>query len=485
MVRYQSERGDSPIREVEFITTEKGNSLCVFYLSSGLDSNRARQWLATVEPQLRIEAEIPVHCGDALVARSSKSQRELLQCFADQGNAFILPPPAAKKFNYWAARGKLSIAGQVLQLASAYLRPQGIDSATAGFALSNLAANMSNIIFGGEEIKDHHQLQFLKNRISVHLASQVQDVAALPDVNDVRKTGRETTKKYNPVYAFMKRYSVTFGEVGLRLFGTLCMIFPLAQMKGALRELGKGDLRGALQKGYNHTDPATARVGIIYMIGKMFSLVATAPDPYNPKPRSWLGSMREKAFFRISSMIEGFAAGTLAYDRFRNRKISLKKLGVGERQYPDVLGGVGGMLFTSGFGVRLFAKYGERKVDMDELTAHTVDSLAVVPQEKMSQAIAETAAMLSGHFGEEKLPFSSVYARLAGDLKKYHNIDVLSAETPKPVAQAMHFPQYVAAPERIFAHQGLKKQEKLMVPPAHAYADKVAFSADPTVFSLN
>jgi hypothetical protein len=95
---------------------------------------------------------------------------------------------------------------------------------------------------------------------------------------------------------------------------------------------------------------------------------------------------------------------------------------------PDFIGGLGGIIFAIGYTIRFFAPLGTREVNMDEVNAHATDALSKVPQDKLPQAMADSAAFLADHFKDKGLKFGTAYTKLADDLYRYHNIAMPSAD---------------------------------------------------------
>ena len=322
-----------------------------------------------------------------------------------------------------------SIIGQGLQIFSSR-KTIGVTaserSAILLFAVPNLIANGINMAFGGQEKNDPHQLRQLKNEVNAKLAPYVE-ANALPDSNDTalshRPAKHETLGQSSS--RLLKKYSVSFGEIGLRTIASVNLAFPMLHWKQAAQSFIAADTLGTRFKNLYTTakcdNKETFLVGLTMLTGKFVSFLSKEPDPYNPKPASALDSFREKVTFRLSSVIEGGAATYMAYDRFKNKKIE-----IGGKKMPDYYGGVGNIVFVGGYGVRLFAPYGTREVNMPELYAHIGDALAKVPDAQRPALLVQTASDLYEHFKflpENKnhtYSLSSIYAALEKELVQYH-----------------------------------------------------------------
>src|SRR5262249_31361674 len=141
--------------------------------------------------------------------------------------------------------------------------------------------------------------------------------------------------------------------------------------------------------------------GMGSLLGKTIALGSKPEDPYDPKPKTWLDTIREKFTFRTGGAIEALAFATYAADSFTNpdRRIVFKR---GGKDYADFIGGLGSILFSIRYMVRHWAKFGVKDVNMEELHAHVTDSLAKMPPEKLPQLLADTAAEMTDHFKDKR-----------------------------------------------------------------------------------
>lgn len=322
-----------------------------------------------------------------------------------------------KPFDAWKLRSFLGFGGQILQLISSVAKKR-VDGRLMLFSGSNLAANTINLRYKAQQHDDPHQLRLLKQRINDRLTPHLGAGAALPDIEDQRALLRENadTHPLSKVDGFMQKYSVNIGELGLRYIGAIGM---------------------AMDK----KNPLRAKSGIGSIVGKTVALASTVPDPYNPKPRSWLDTIREKFTFLTGGLVEAGAFSLLTYDAFANTAPKLRdgvldtsrSLKIGGKFQRDWLSGVGAGMFVTGYLVRSWAKYGERQVDMDELYAHTSDAIAALPPERIPQAVADISADLAEHFKRPgELSFATIYRAISADLaRSHHFVPANSAFIPK------------------------------------------------------
>lgn len=454
MAVYRNQRSDTSITSVEFTPVSDGN-FAFFHIDSSLKKDAVKKWLTSNAVGQEIIAETMVDGHPVLISHGDKNKDEMLKVLNDTGEKLKLHHHE-KPFDYWALRGGLSIVGQSLQLASGKLRTGGIDAPTVVFAVSNLAANAMNIIFGAQKKEDLNRLRFLKSEFNHDLGDHLcAGECALPELNEKRASLRKEPPEPKTIgqktYNFLQKYSVTFGEIGLRFFGAAALAFPVSRWGRAAGSLKAGKFAEAYKVARNSTLPKGVRssaltneqlaeapanlahtAGMSYLGGKTLALFSKVPDPYDQEPHSWLDTFREKYVFRLSSAIEGVAATALAYKGFAKEKIT-----IGGKETPDFLGGTGGALFATAFLVRYFAKFGVNNVNMDELYAHVADSLAQVPPNELPQLIAESAATIKEHFKDQNMDYGKVYTQMMTDLYRYHHIalDNLGTEPEERLAR--------------------------------------------------
>ena len=376
--------------------------------------------------------------GALIVTKGTLAADALRAALAVCGETLVLPPPEPKKFNPWAWRGILSVVGQSGQLLSGYFTikhrrlvsksPEELSASTAdaaaivGFATLNLMANFINILFGAQKKNDPHQLRFLKDSFNKKITGEVREGEALPSVDRHISESRADYKQPNALQNFLRKYSVSFGEIGLRTIGSFSLAFPVTQYGKALKALRTQGAVAAFKAAKNN-NPATYVYGLLMLTGKLVSFVSKEPDPYNPKPPSSLDVFREKYTFKLSSWIEGIGAAWSAQDRLLKQKIH-----IGGKAMPDIFGGGGNVVFVGGYVIRLGAPYGSLEVDMPELYAHISDGLAKLPPDKIQARLAETSEWLADHFKEKKIEVSKIYEGIAHELTKHHRIRLAAPE---------------------------------------------------------
>lgn len=486
---YQNLQGKkSPIKTVEF-PEDSGDKTAFLHLNSFDDLEPVKAWLG--EAGLSITAQALAGDQPVLVVTGA-DQKGMTEALKARGDDFQLQPKQKKSLkDPWVWRGISSFAGQSLTLYSG-LTNKAKDPADkaglVGFASANIVANISNIVFGQQKKKDPHQLRYLKERINEQLADRFTADAPLlsPDENRSSQRQEEDTRSAGrKFYEMAQKYSVSGGEIGLRIFGATSLSFPISQWANFSTALDKRSLTPLA-----NTNPVTYKAGLITLLGKFVSLVSKEADPYNPKPPSLLDKFREKGAFRLSSVIEGAAAAWMTADMWKQ---------------GDRVGAAGNLIFVGGYMIRLLAPFGERAVDMKELNAHITDSIAGMPREQLPQTLADIASDLHRHFNKDKKPgkgptIGQLYADLAADLQKHHGIDLspdgirmgessqvvqlLSNEAERPAPESekeserdepeqRRFSDSIRPAEerKSFAHDGLKRPSRLAEPPAESHLE--------------
>lgn len=431
---YISNYNRGAISRAEF-TRASSDRMSFFHIRPNANLEEICQQLQSVPISLHISSTVKKANGETLlICHGRASPGQMVQALAGYGEKLELPNLRNGSFDPWVWRGITSFVGQSLQIASS-LAGKGTASdraALMGFASLNLLANLSNIIFGAQEKSDPHHLKRLKRDFNQHLAPYIGDISELPDPDDDRLNQRTSFKEHKTrgkqAYEFMEKYSVSFGEIGLRLVGATSLAFPFPRVARAFKALNKGSSLNEVFKLAKNENPVTFQAGLTTLAGKFVSLTSKEPDPYNPKPHTAIDTFREKISFPASSVIEGAAAAYMMNDRFKNQKIAhpFKK----GQEMADYYGGMGNAVFVGGYGIRFMAPYGTREVNIPELFAHITDGLAKVPHEQLPHLLAETAMRLKEHFGNnvphgmqgEPFEVSNIYAHLADELEKTHHI---------------------------------------------------------------
>ncbi len=417
MAVFVNTNTNSPVASVEFSPRPDSN-FAFIYGRSAQDKDKLHEILTAPDIGQEIISETVVDGKPVFITRGEKTQAQLSQALAGHDVKLAVPVPE-KKFNPWAWRGHFSNIGQGLNLYSSLFTKgkfdkQKVDPAKLGFAALNLTANAVNIVFGGQKSTDPHHLRVIKqeinNQLTPYLPDGTQPISIEQELAPLHKEADKPKTFGQKFYDFMKANSVRVGEIGLRILGSLAMVFPVKQWGAAFKEIGKGSFKEAFKAGLNNQkDKTNLYTGVIYLIGKTIGFFSKVPDPYNPKPNSWFDNIREKVFFRLSSSIEMVAAGTLAYGNIKKK---------------DTIGALGGATLVSGLGTRLFAKFGTKEVNMEEVYAHVVDNLAKIPADKIPLALNQTAVFLTEHFKNKAISFGEVYSNLESYLYKFHDIAV-------------------------------------------------------------
>jgi len=498
MAIYDNLRKESPLTAVEFSPVSDGN-FSFFYVDSPVKKDLVKQWLTSGDVGQEVIAETSINGRPVLVTHGDKTQEELLKLLEAKGDKLTLQKKE-HGLDLWTVRSALSVGGQSLQMLSAWrqLRPDkatgklvrsGIDGPTMMFAGLNMAANVMGFIFGSQKTEDEHQLAFLKEQFNNKLDGSVP-AGQLPDTDDKRDTLHRDPPPPKTVgqktWDFLQRNSVTVGEIGLRYAAAIALTFPMQTMKPAFGKLMQGELKEAIKIGGNK-DKLKFYAGLGYLAGKTIALFTKVKDPYDPKPHTWVDTLREDVLFKAGSLIEAGSGTAIAINGFTKSKIDL-----GGKQMPDYAGGVGGLMFATGYLVRYFAKFGEKQMNMDELQAHVTDSLAKVPPEQLPQLIAECAATLKEHFKDKPLDYGKLYTQMMTDLYKYHHIslDNLGTEPEERIAKMGGAAQPATAPatetpvaakqesKHAHKHQPRKSASELAATvPAASHVDKAAQAA--------
>ncbi len=436
---YVSQKPNAPVELAEF-SQQDGQQFALLHLRSGAGSEGLRHSLINGQSPVSVLSDRQLENGDhVLMCRGDCAEQDVLNLL-EQSGASMAPQAEEKQgFNPWKWRGLASIVGQSLQLLAAYFAPKsekGNASTLYTFAGLNLAANFCNIIFGAQHKHDKHQLAFLKNQINEGVAPYVIDKTNLPDVAHNPLDDREKVPESfgEQVYHTLQKYSVTIGEIGFRVLGTVSLVFPFAkagEVINTYRQDGFGEaFQTALNKNPDGTLAANFYVGLGMLAGKGISFFAKEPDPYNPKPQNAFDRFREKHAFHASSVIEGLSTAGMMVNQLQTKHITFNK----ETETPlyrDYMGALGNLVFIGGYGIRLAAPYGSLEVNMQELYAHVSDALAQVPREQLPDVLADTVMGLKAHFHDKKdITTADIYAGIASDLEKHHQI-TLPIQAPR------------------------------------------------------
>jgi len=433
MTVYDNKNPESTISNIE-ISGEGDKRFIFLHAKPRSEQDKTGSWIAKCNLDLQEVTRTHVDGHEVIVMRSDRATPEILQAFAAMGEQ-LSEHQNIKKLNPWMLRGLASNIGQPLQLMSGMFQKGNIDFATIGFAALNITANTINMVFGAEKKEDTNRLHYLKNDINRDLDEHLLNGAAPYEATDKRaeqrNNGHEEKKSVGEsAWDFMKGNSVRIGEIGLRYLGSIMLAFPLTKLK--IKQGSAALAKGAFSEAFNimkNKDAGTFNAGAAYLIGKTIAFGSKIPDPYDPTPHTTLDTVREKILFPASSIIETVAAGLIAKDRLFNpkRKIIWPAWTNAPQKWQtkgtqDYLGGIGGLLFMSGLVIRIFAPFGKKELDMEEMSAHITDTLVKTPREEMPRLLADSAATVFEHTKEKGVPFGEIFTSMAVDLEEYHHI---------------------------------------------------------------
>ena len=412
-----------PIQSAEISVTAESLQACVS-LTNSAEVDRVEAYLKQMG--YRVQSHTNVAEKPMLVVTGPRDEAQFIGQLSALGGA-LAPEQVKKPLDPWITRSILGFGGQLLQLTSSLMKHK-VDGPLLLFATTNLTANGINFAYKAQKRDDPHQLKFLKQQINDQLAPQLTEDKKPLDINDTRALLRERNrpKPTDPVNEFMRQHSVSVGELGLRYVGAFGMAFPA---KGWGPALSQGRMPPT-----DKNAPLRSVAGIGSIIGKTIAAGSLVPDPYNPEQgHHWLQDFREKYSFLVGGLVEAASFSTLTYDALVNSKPNIvngvntnsRSLKIGNSYHRDWLSAIGSAMFVTGYIVRSWAKFGEREVNMPELYAHVSDTLALLPREKIPQALADTAAYLTDHFkGKRDLTFGHIYNQINDDLCREHHISV-------------------------------------------------------------
>lgn len=448
MTVYSNRKNNALLTQVEFAETPSMRHV-ILHLRDTAASEFFKQKLVDSDTGLALEAESHLGNTKLLVLATRLTRPQVFEWLEKQGDRFELVQKK-QKIDPWTVRSVLGFGGQTLQLTSSLMRPNGrLDPTLFIFATANMTANIINFFYKAQDLSDPHRLRFLKEQVNRSLAPHLTSGAQAIAVDDERKALREKNEEKKGVDGFLRRHSVNVGELGLRYLGAFGLAVPYEKYVGhgqyANNWWGR-IIKGKLPE--LNGNPLRQWTGLLSMGGKTLALGSKFEDPYNPSKRNWLDGIREKYTFVTGGLVEAGAFSLLAYDAFfktripehiedinKVRGIKWPKKIANWLKVPqhengmyltrDWLGGVGAAMFVTGYIVRSWAKYGERRTDMKELYAHASDMLAQLPPEKMPQLLADTAADICANFkGDAPLDYGTVYGELLRDIMRYHPLSL-------------------------------------------------------------
>lgn len=413
------------LHSVEFTPVSEGN-VAFFTAPSAAGRDALLALIQSSGLHQRVTGETTVDGKPVFITSGHGTQGQILEAVKAQGAKLSLQQPEDKNHS-WKVISMLAVPGQFLQLASGLMRKNNKpDWGMLLFAGSNLLGHAITWHYGAQSYEDTSRLAFLKGELNKELAPHLAKGDHLPGITDSRKELRHDHKKPDTLGqkldTFLEANSIYVGEIACRYLGAIGLAFPPDRWRDAITA-------GSLKTAANPNRLAHY-AGLASLSGKTLSLMATADDPYNKRPPAPLDTFREKIAFQAGGWVEAGAFGTLTYDALTNpnRRITIRG-----REYRDYVGALGSALFTARYIMRHWAKFGERRMDMDEVYAHATDSLAKMPQGRIADLVTHTATTLAEHFKDQNLTFGEVYTRLKSDLYTYHHIVV--PEQPLPETQ--------------------------------------------------
>ncbi len=425
ITRYRAKSKHGVLETVDF-STVAGKHFAFFELRDETRVDELKTLLTRQPFSQSLVARTDVSGKPVLIMQSDMEPSAIVGMLAERGEG-LEKLSQGKGIDPWKIRSVFGFGGQSLQLTSTFLRAgvaakagkgfwSNVDPSIFVFAATNLAANVINLVYHqGEQVDDVHQLRYLKQRMNRELAPHLKEGESAPAVDDQRQMLRPHETSHSSIdqaKVFLKRHSVEVGELGLRYLGAVGLAYPATGWKSAF---SNGRMPAKNSSGFR------VYAGLSSIFGKTVALTSAIPDPYNPKPPTWLDTVREKFSFLGGGLIEITSFSALAYDHFFHTKGKPSGLVINGKSHRDWLGGIGASMFVMGYIVRSWAKFGERNVNMEELYAHASDTLANTPPEKIPQLVANTAANLAEHFQDKPtLNFATIYTNLANDLVKFH-----------------------------------------------------------------
>lgn len=449
---------------MEFTPVSGGNFSFV-YIDSPAKADLVREEMTQAGVGQQVVAQTIVHGRPTLIMQGPLPKEQLLAKLYDLGERLELVEEPKKRPSPWAMRAGLGFAGQGLQLTASLMniKEHGkLNWPLFVFSTTNLLANTIALTFGAQTKDDKNRLLFLKEKYSDSLSPFTDDKSGLPRPGEDRSRLHYDHDEANfkqRMHDFISDNSVTIGEVALRYLGAFSLAFPANKWKDASKAFAEGGFKAGYAA-HRHPDVITHAAGLASMAGKTMALGAKVPDPYDPKPQSWMSKFRETVPFKAGGWIEAAAWATMVHN-------TLKKTSPEAKLNPSqILSAVGFAMFTAAYIIRTSAPYGRMKFDMEELNAHIVDTLAHMPPDKMPQLLADTAASVTEHFKDKGLNFGEVYTQLVTDLYRYQHIAIknntIEDKDPRIVQEAIPVQPIIdlekkAAEKASFADREMKR----------------------------
>jgi len=491
MAVYNNTNTASPLTSVEFAPVSDGN-FTFFTLNKPESTDAIRQWLTSPDVGQEIVAETSVNGKPILVTHGDKTKDEMMKALEAHGEKLQLHIHK-KPFNFWALRGSMSVIAHTLTIIASFIQvkknsaghyvKRDVHVDTLAFSILNQLANVTNIVYGGQQTDDTNRLNVLKDQLNDELGPHLRKGENVFDVDDrrsdLRKGPQAPLSPLEQANQMMKENSVRIGEIALRYLGSMFLAFPVNHIKPGLAKLRTGNLVAAY-KAFRNPDHIIRWAGMGYLTGKTLALFAKVPDPYSDKPHTALDTFREKYLFKYAGLIEA-ASGYTTMGRRWNGTIGIKNKTGSYSVMPDWPQRIGGFLFGSGYVVRYFAKFGQRNLDMEEVYAHAEDTMAKTPPEKLPQLLANTAATIAADTklnpaGTQNASFGEIFTKMMSDLYRYHHIalDNLGTEPEERMAKITETGPEQATPTKYASVRGARNPMDRVAKPAASRADSVS-----------
>ncbi len=450
MTTYTNAWQDATLISIEFAPALDG-SFAFFHIKNTADKEKIKQELSSAGTGLNIIAETEQDNHPVLIAKTAKTEGEIVSLLSARGNSFALLAQK-KTFEPWKWRGALGIVGQGFDIFSVYLatqkgtRTKADNAAYFLFAVFNVGASLINMAFGAKRIPDEHRMRFLKTQINDAVTPYISEGANLPSPDDNMTSKLDGPAKPKTGWPKLKEYirsHSVYIDMGLRYFGNMNLILPVTRLT---------------QKGWRNKlndNPYTRAAGISLMAGKTITAFSKVPDPYNPEPSGAFDKIREKVTFRLGNSLESLSAVFMGYNSFVGKKDTN-----GVRK-NNPASGIANILFMFGYGARFIAPFGIRETNIPELEAHVSECLAQVPPDKLPQLVADISASLKNDLKDNPVEFGQIYTQILTNLNKYHGISL-------PILQEheQQEPHGTQEKQTQFANERLKR--KPIVPLEHS-----------------
>ncbi len=409
---YATKRTQSPIERIELSNRPGGNRAIIFARPGHAED--ARALVTSRAPDQVITCETKIN-GQSIFITSGDTHPEDFISRLGGDKAFTLEKENIN-LDAWGWRAVLGLAGQGFTLAGSFQKG-AFDGGQAMFAGANILANFINIGYGASKSDDKYQLEYIKDNINK--TAEPYGPKNVFAVDDNRKSARQLNTPNGPLAQlnnFVGEHSTQI-SIGLRYFGAANM--TLSGITGASNQT-MGNAWKTLSEGRAMADPTKAIASATSIVGKTVALNGKESDPYNPEAPSTFDKFRQH-FFKAGGLMEAGAFGAIAFQKLTHPNP--------EHKQAEYFTGIGNSLFVMAYVIRLAARLNKKEVDMDELYAHTSDTLAALPNDQIPQVAADMAGMIKAHLDKEdpKKPveFMRIYNKIANELYENHGVTIL------------------------------------------------------------